>query len=68
MEQPAPIVGHIKLIFHPFLTHEVIYFSLLSQSCYELSWVFFLFVSVYLFESEIKTGVSGPIRFINRID
>lgn len=41
MEQPAPIVGQIKLIFHPFLTHEVIYFSLLSQSCYELSWGFF---------------------------
>lgn len=67
MEQPGPhcLTDQIN-ISSDFDTRT--YFSLLTQSCSELLESFFCLYAVYLFESEMKTGVSGPVRFISRFD
>lgn len=62
---PPPLFDRSNKYFIRFDTWR--YFSLLTQSCSELLESFFL-CAVYLFESEMKTGVSGPVRFISRID
>lgn len=53
MEQPAPIVWQFKLIFHPFLTNEVIfrwYLNLVMNLSWGFCFFFFICFGVSIWE------------------